>query len=133
VLRTRGLRVLAACLNAAAVTSPPINPLLPPPPSPPCAGNGRITFAHPTTQQQLLVWRDRPRTVMVIKKLGRELNSQFFEVVRYLGETEGMRVIVEPAMYDEARSSRQVEGEWLHTFEPQERERCGAAHAGRCG
>ncbi|GBF92618.1 ATP-NAD kinase [Raphidocelis subcapitata] len=88
-------------------------------------GNGRITFAHPTTQQQLLVWRDRPRTVMVIKKLGRELNAQFFEVVRYLGETEGMRVIVEPAMYDEARASRQVEGPWLHTFEQAERERLG--------
>jgi len=43
-------------------------------------GSGRITFAHPTTQQQLLVWRDRPRTVMVIKKLGKELNPHFFEV-----------------------------------------------------
>ncbi len=145
-------------------------------------GSGRITFAHPTTQQQLLVWRDRPRTVMVIKKLGKELNSQFFEVggrpgqlwvgrgaaskstldaqlrrqtaagsattstpcqtheltppnrhaaalppphqtVRYLGETEGMQVIVEPTMYDECRASRQVEGAYLHTYTPEERER----------
>ena len=47
-------------------------------------GSGSITFAHPTTQQQLLVWRDRPRTVMVIKKLGRELNKQFYEVRVYV-------------------------------------------------
>lgn len=44
------------------------------------AGSGRISFAHPTTQQQLLVWKERPKTVLVIKKLGKELNRQFFKV-----------------------------------------------------
>ena len=34
-----------------------------------------------------------------------------------------MTVIVEPAMYDEARASRQVEGAYLRTFAPAERER----------
>ena len=49
-------------------------------PNTPDPGAGRITFAHPTTQQQLLVWRERPRTALVIKKLGKELKRQFFEV-----------------------------------------------------
>lgn len=88
-------------------------------------GAGRITFTHPTTQQQLLVWRDLPKTAMVIKKLGKELNHHFFEVVRYLGETEGLRVIVEPSMHEECRASRQVEGPYLHTFTREEGERLG--------
>lgn len=43
-------------------------------------GTGRFRFSHPSTQQHLLVWRDRPKVVMVIKKLGRELVHEFLEV-----------------------------------------------------
>eukprot|EP00879_Flechtneria_rotunda_P007391 GHRR01007753.1.p1 GENE.GHRR01007753.1~~GHRR01007753.1.p1 ORF type:complete len:584 (+),score=189.94 GHRR01007753.1:471-2222(+) len=63
-------------------------------------GTGRFQFAHPSTQQHLLVWRDRPKVVMVIKKLGRELTQEFMEVVSYLTGTENMHVVVEPRMYD---------------------------------
>jgi NAD+ kinase len=44
------------------------------------AGTGRFCFAHPSTQQHLLVWRDRPKVVMVIKKLGSELTDAFLQV-----------------------------------------------------
>jgi hypothetical protein len=44
------------------------------------AGTGTFRFSHPSTQQHLLVWRDRPKVVMVIKKLGRELLPEFLEV-----------------------------------------------------
>jgi NAD kinase len=37
---------------------------------------------------------------MVLKKRGAELASEFVQVVRFLGETERMRVVVEPAEYD---------------------------------
>lgn len=37
---------------------------------------------------------------MVVKKRGAELAAEFVQVVRYLGETERMRVVVEPAEYD---------------------------------
>jgi hypothetical protein len=47
---------------------------LPPP------GSGRFHFSHPSTQQHLLVWRERPKVVMVIKKLGRELTDEFLQV-----------------------------------------------------
>ena len=53
-------------------------------------------------------------------------------MVRYLGEVEGLRVIVEPTMYDECRSSRQVEGPYLHTFLPGEADRW-ARRGGRGG
>lgn len=63
------------CSPPAPAAAVGLTPRHSPPP-----GSGRIAFAHPTTQQQLLVWRDRPRTAMVIKKLGSELNPQFYEV-----------------------------------------------------
>jgi hypothetical protein len=44
------------------------------------SGNGKLHFAHPSTQQQLLVWRDRPKAVLVIKKLGDELLQEFNSV-----------------------------------------------------
>lgn len=68
-------------------------------------GTGRFHFAHPSTQQHLLVWRDRPKVVMVIKKLGRELTEEFLEVVSYLTEVEQMLVVVEPYMFEAAASA----------------------------
>jgi hypothetical protein len=49
-------------------------------------GNSKLRFAHPSTQQHLLVWRDRPRSVMIIKKLGRELQEEFQAVLAYLAQ-----------------------------------------------
>ncbi len=36
---------------------------------------------------------------MVLKKLGSELSQDFIDVVRYLGEEQGMRVLAEPHEY----------------------------------
>lgn len=54
-----------------------------------------LRFLHPSTQQQLLMWKNPPRSVLVLKKLGPELLPHLVEVARYLGEEEGMRVVVE--------------------------------------
>eukprot|EP00882_Tetradesmus_deserticola_P008674 GHRQ01009145.1.p1 GENE.GHRQ01009145.1~~GHRQ01009145.1.p1 ORF type:complete len:323 (+),score=97.29 GHRQ01009145.1:158-1126(+) len=84
-------------------------------------GTGTFRFSHPSTQQHLLVWRDRPKVVMVIKKLGNELLPEFLEVVEYLLEAEQMHVVVEPAMYEEAAAAGLCM-ERLFTFTPEE---CG--------
>lgn len=56
-------------------------------------------FAYPSTQQHLLVWRTKPKTVMVLMKLGDELLLEFLQVVRYLGEEQKLYVVVEPHVY----------------------------------
>ncbi|PRW57924.1 ATP-NAD kinase isoform B [Chlorella sorokiniana] len=61
--------------------------------------SGNLQFECPSSQQQLLVWKTRPRQVMVLKKLGSELLEEFLEVLRYCGERLGMRVVVEPHDY----------------------------------
>lgn len=87
------------------------------------AGTGRFHFDYPSTQQHLLVWRDRPKVVMVIKKLGRELTDEFMEVVSYLTDVEQMLVVVEPHMYDAAAQAG-LPVDRLFTFTPQESNRC---------
>eukprot|EP00798_Chlamydomonas_sp_ICE-L_P002787 gene2787-12662_t len=62
-------------------------------------GTGKLTFAYPSTQQHLLVWKERPRSVMVLKKLGEELVDEFLEVIKFLTVEEKLRVVVEPAAY----------------------------------
>jgi NAD+ kinase len=62
----------------------------------PHAASGNLQFACPSSQQQLLVWKTRPKRVMVLKKLGDELMEEYVDVLRYLGEELGMRVVVEP-------------------------------------
>ncbi|GAB4815431.1 hypothetical protein N2152v2_002477 [Parachlorella kessleri] len=57
---------------------------------------GSLSFSCPSSQQQLLVWKSRPKCVMLLKKLGNELTAEFLEVLRYLGEEQGLRVLVEP-------------------------------------
>eukprot|EP00882_Tetradesmus_deserticola_P012003 GHRQ01012704.1.p1 GENE.GHRQ01012704.1~~GHRQ01012704.1.p1 ORF type:complete len:333 (+),score=59.40 GHRQ01012704.1:158-1156(+) len=91
-------------------------------------GTGTFRFSHPSTQQHLLVWRDRPKVVMVIKKLGNELLPEFLEVVEYLLEAEQMHVVVEPAMYEEAAAAGLCM-ERLFTFTPEECGRSGCAPA----
>ena len=43
--------------------------------------------------EHLLLGRT-PRSVMVVKKLGEELVEEYRAVVKYLGEVEGLRVVV---------------------------------------
>lgn len=39
-----------------------------------------LAFTHPSTQQQMLMWKSTPKTVLVLKKLGQELMQQAKEV-----------------------------------------------------
>ena len=65
------------------------------PPQTKTAG-GTLKLVHPSTQQQLLVWRSRPRSVLVLKRLGEDSRDEFAAVVDYLGREQGMLVLVEP-------------------------------------
>ena len=40
-----------------------------------------LAFTHPTTQQQMLMWKSTPKTVLLLKKLGSELMEEAKEVV----------------------------------------------------
>ena len=61
--------------------------------------DSNLKFEHPSSQQHLLVWKTRPKCVMVLKKLGEELVDEFMSTVRFLGVEEGLRVLIEPAEY----------------------------------
>jgi hypothetical protein len=47
---------------------------------------------------------------MVLKKLGEELTEQFMQVVEYLGVSERMHVVVEPAVYKQHIAHRCAQG-----------------------
>lgn len=59
-----------------------------------------LAFTHPSTQQQMLMWKSTPKTVLVLKKLGQELMEQAKEVVSFLYYQEKMNVLVEPEVHD---------------------------------
>ena len=39
-----------------------------------------LAFTHPSTQQQMLMWKSPPKTVLLLKKLGDELMEEAKEV-----------------------------------------------------
>ncbi|XP_047325324.1 NAD kinase 2, chloroplastic [Impatiens glandulifera] len=59
-----------------------------------------LAFTHPSTQQQLLMWKSQPKTVLLLKKLGQELMEEAKEVASYLYHQEKMNVLVEPEVHD---------------------------------
>lgn len=59
-----------------------------------------LAFTHPSTQQQMLMWKTAPKTVFLLKKLGNELMQAAQEVASFLHYQEGMNVIVEPEVHD---------------------------------
>lgn len=59
-----------------------------------------LAFTHPSTQQQMLMWKTPPKTVLLLKKLGMELMDQAQTVASYLFHQEGMNVMVEPDVHD---------------------------------
>lgn len=61
--------------------------------------DANLKFEHPSSQQHLLVWKTRPKCAMVLKKLGNELMEEYISVIRFLGEEQGLRVLVEPSEY----------------------------------
>ncbi|KAK2972412.1 hypothetical protein RJ640_026984 [Escallonia rubra] len=59
-----------------------------------------LAFTHPSTQQQMLMWKSTPKTVLLLKKLGQELMEEAKEVVSFLYNQEKMTVLVEPEVHD---------------------------------
>ncbi|XP_076940444.1 NAD kinase 2, chloroplastic-like [Bidens hawaiensis] len=59
-----------------------------------------LAFTHPSTQQQMLMWKSSPKTVLLLKKLGQELMEQAEEVASFLYHQENMNVLVEPEVHD---------------------------------
>ncbi|KAK1422165.1 hypothetical protein QVD17_25094 [Tagetes erecta] len=59
-----------------------------------------LAFTHPSTQQQMLMWKSSPKTVLLLKKLGEELIEQAKQVASFLYHQENMNVLVEPEVHD---------------------------------
>ncbi|KAG8089554.1 hypothetical protein GUJ93_ZPchr0011g27374 [Zizania palustris] len=59
-----------------------------------------LAFMHPSTQQQMLMWKSPPKTVLLLKKLGDELMEEAKEVASFLHHQEKMNVLVEPDVHD---------------------------------
>ncbi|EPS67387.1 hypothetical protein M569_07378 [Genlisea aurea] len=59
-----------------------------------------LAFTHPSTQQQMLLWKSPPKTVLLLKKLGEELMDEAKEVATFLHYQEKMNVLVEPEVHD---------------------------------
>ncbi|XP_059630651.1 NAD kinase 2, chloroplastic-like [Cornus florida] len=59
-----------------------------------------LAFSHPSTQQQMLMWKSTPKTVLLLKKLGQELLEEAKEIASFLYRQEKMIVLVEPDVHD---------------------------------
>ncbi|XP_059299100.1 NAD kinase 2, chloroplastic-like [Lycium ferocissimum] len=59
-----------------------------------------LAFTHPSTQQQMLLWKSTPKTVLLLKKLGNELMEEAKEVASFLYSQEKMTILVEPEVHD---------------------------------
>lgn len=59
-----------------------------------------LAFTHPSTQQQMLMWKTPPKTVLLLKKLGQELMDEAKQVASFLYYQEKMNVLVEPEVHD---------------------------------
>ncbi|KAL8141259.1 LOW QUALITY PROTEIN: hypothetical protein V2J09_007280 [Rumex salicifolius] len=59
-----------------------------------------LAFSHPSTQQQMLLWKSTPKTVLLLKKLGNELIEEAKEVASFLHHEEKMNILVEPEVHD---------------------------------
>ncbi|XP_054788703.1 NAD kinase 2, chloroplastic-like isoform X2 [Prosopis cineraria] len=59
-----------------------------------------LAFSHPSTQQQMLMWKSVPKTVLLLKKMGEELMEEAKQVASFLYYQEKMNVLVEPDVHD---------------------------------
>ncbi|XVF36980.1 hypothetical protein REPUB_Repub19eG0105600 [Reevesia pubescens] len=59
-----------------------------------------LAFTHPSTQQQMLMWKSTPKTVLLLKKLGPELMEEAKQAASFLYYQEKMNVLVEPDVHD---------------------------------
>lgn len=72
----------------------------------------QIAFRGAATEQVMLVWNGRPRTVLLLVKKGPELMASVLEAARYLTEEEGLKVVVESRVQTQALAN----GMFLDTF-----------------
>ncbi|KAL2893982.1 NAD kinase 2 chloroplastic [Bienertia sinuspersici] len=54
-----------------------------------------LAFTHPSTQQQMLMWKSTPKTVLLLKKLGSELMEEAKEIVYSPPEIQRLKVVKE--------------------------------------
>ncbi|RDX71594.1 NAD kinase 2, chloroplastic, partial [Mucuna pruriens] len=59
-----------------------------------------LAFTHPSTQQQMLMWKSMPKNVLLLKKLGDELMEEAKMAASFLYHQEKMNVLVEPDVHD---------------------------------
>ena len=59
-----------------------------------------LRFSHPSTQQQMLMWKTRPAAVLVLKKLGDEVFPQLLAALTCLRREHGLRCVVERDVYE---------------------------------
>ncbi|KAL1344443.1 hypothetical protein HN51_018382 [Arachis hypogaea] len=59
-----------------------------------------LAFTHPSTQQQMLMWKSTPKTVLLLKKPGEQLMEEAKEVASFLYYQEKMNIFVEPDVHD---------------------------------
>ena len=72
--------------------------------------NMAVSFAHATTQQIYLIWKHRPRNVLVLKKFGPDLVEPTLGMVRFLIAELGLNVWLEPQVYARVRPMEGFEG-----------------------
>ncbi|KAJ7555877.1 hypothetical protein O6H91_05G058500 [Diphasiastrum complanatum] len=60
-----------------------------------------LAFTHPSTQQQMLMWKTKPKKILLLKKLGDELMDEMEQVASFLYYDEQMEVMVEPEVHDQ--------------------------------
>lgn len=78
--------------------------------------DNNLQFAATSSHQNLLVWKTKPKCVLVLKKLGPELSQEFTEILRYLGEEHDMQCLVEPGEYKYIQSL----GSYVDTYNEDE-------------
>lgn len=64
--------------------------------------DSHIAFRGAATEQVMLVWSSKPRTVLLLVKKDPDLMGSVIEAARYLMEEEDMKVIVEPQVQTQA-------------------------------
>ena len=74
--------------------------------------DSNIMFRGAATEQVMLVWNERPRTVLLLCKKDLDLFPKVLEAARYLQDKQGLRVVVEPFVQTEAIAN----GTFLESF-----------------
>lgn len=74
--------------------------------------DNNLQFAATSSHQNLLVWKTKPKCVLVLKKLGSELMPQYTEILKFLGEEHNLKCLVEPHDYEELSSL----GQYIDTY-----------------